>query len=76
MTCVTGLLGIVAMQQQSLLTYNISVIYVPRFSCIGGVDSVDRVLQAITFVYVLQDEEEASWGLLLLLFTCCCSETR
>ena len=37
----------------------------PWFSCIGGVDSVDRILQAITFVYVLQEEEEASWGLLL-----------
>ena len=58
--------GIAALQEQSCLTYNVSVIYMPRFSCIGGVDSVDRVLQAVTFVYVLQEEEEASWHLLLL----------
>lgn len=29
----------------------------PRLSCISGVNPVDRVLQAITFVYVLQEEE-------------------
>ena len=58
--------GIVAMQEQLCFTYNISIIYMPWFSCIGGVDSVDRIPQAITFVYVLQEEEKASWGLLLL----------
>ncbi len=35
------------------LTNNISIIHMPRLSSIGGVHSVDGILEAITLVYVL-----------------------